>query len=1040
MPRQSKSAQPVPDGTAGEHRDTACPERVDNGAADPSQLDSAGATRSLDDAAASEEPTGLDDTAGQADPAGDGAPAGLGEPARSGDAPRRRGRPPRDGAAGPTRPPAAERAEPPLAPGVTPSMGQYLEIKTANPDSILWYRMGDFYELFFEDAVVASEALGIVLTKRGKHLGQDIPMCGVPVHRADEYLQRLIRKGFRVAVCEQMEDPAEARKRGAKAVVRRDVVRLVTPGTLTEDSLLDARARNYLTALFAAPPAGDGRRCVALASLDISTGEFEVGALDAVDLAAEIARLAPGELLVADAAQGDRALVGTARGQGAAVTPVAGAFFDSMAGERLLKERLGVSELGGFGAFSRPELAAIGALLKYVDLTQIGARPLVRPPRRSGDGTSLVIDAASRASLELLRTTSGARDGSLIGAIDRTVTGAGARELAARIASPLTDIRAINARLDAGQFLVERATVRDDLRAELKAAPDIARAVSRLALGRGSPRDLAAVRDGLAAAGRCRALLEAGAQGIGLPTALADIAGGLGGVDGGLATRLASALVEQPGHNRREGGFVATGYRSDLDEALKLRDDSRRVMAALEARYVEETGVRSLKVRHNNILGFYLETTAANARPLLTPPLAERFRHRQTMANAVRFTTPELEETEGRIASAAERALAIEQEVFDELARAVAAAEPALVALAEAAAGLDVVAALADLAETRAWTRPVLEAGIAFEVRGGRHPVVEQALAAERAGPFVENDCVLGRGAAPAEDAVYPEPTASGPRPPGFDDTAEKRVWIVTGPNMAGKSTFLRQNALITVLAQAGSFVPARAARIGVVDRLFSRVGASDDLARGRSTFMVEMVETAAILNQATEQSLVILDEIGRGTATFDGLSIAWAAVEHLHDVNRCRALFATHYHELTALAGRLPEVANATVEVKEWQDQIVFLHKVRAGAADRSYGIQVAKLAGLPRVVLERAAEVLALLEKAEARKGAAAGVGASLDDLPLFAAARPRSAPLARTGPSEAEAALDRVEPDNLTPRQALDELYKLKALRKAAASRDK
>ena len=957
--------------------------------------------------------------------------AGLAEPA---DHLRpRRGRQPR----GPAR--DAGAAEVPISPalpaGITPSMGQFLEIKTANPDSILWYRMGDFYELFFEDAVVASEALGIVLTKRGKHLGQDIPMCGVPVHRADEYLQRLIRKGFRVAVCEQMEDPAEARKRGSKAVVRRDVVRLVTPGTLTEDSLLDAKARNYLTALFPAPAAADGRRPVALASVDISTGELEIGAVDAADLAGELARLAPGEVLLSDGASGDPAMAATARTVGAAVTPVAGAFFDSVGGERLLKERLGVAELGGFGAFSRAELAACGALLKYVDLTQIGARPVLRPPRRSGGGDTLVIDAASRASLELVRTTSGARDGSLIGAIDRTVTGAGARELGSRLASPLTDVRTINARLDATQFLIERAPARDDMRAELKAAPDIARAVSRLTLGRGSPRDLAAVRDGLAAAARCRSLLEESAGGIGLPAALAEIAASLAGVDAVLTGKLSAALVPEPGHNRRDGGFVAAGYRPDLDEAQRLRDDSRRVMASLEARYVEETGVRTLKVRHNNILGYYLETTAANARPLQMPPHAERFRHRQTMANAVRFTTTELEETEGRIASAAERALAAEQEVFDELAGAVGAAAQTLLALAESLGQLDVVAALADLAEMRGWSRPVLDRGLGFEIRGGRHPVVEQALDAARAGPFVENDCVLGRGPVDPPDALYPEPVATGARPPGFDDTAEKRIWIVTGPNMAGKSTFLRQNALITVLAQMGSFVPARTARIGVVDRLFSRVGASDDLARGRSTFMVEMVETAAILNQATERSLVILDEIGRGTATFDGLSIAWAAVEHLHDVNRCRALFATHYHELTALAGRLADVANATVDVKEWQDEIVFLHKVKAGAADRSYGIQVAKLAGLPAPVLERAGEVLALLEKAEARKGGdGRGLGASLDDLPLFAAARPRSMPAAKAGPSAVETAVDALEPDAMTPRQALEALYRLKSLRAA------
>ncbi len=906
---------------------------------------------------------------------------------------------------------------PAIGAGVTPSMAQFLEIKTANPDSILWYRMGDFYELFFEDAVTASEALGIVLTKRGKHHGQDIPMCGVPVHRADEYLQRLIRRGYRVAVCEQLEDPAEARKRGSKAVVRRDVVRLVTPGTLTEDSLLDAKARNYLTALFRGPAVGtaNAARQIALASIDISTGEFEVGQAAESDLAGELVRLSPGEILIADATFSDPAIQGPAKLAGAAVTPMAAAYFDSLSGERLLKERLGVSELGAFGQFSRMELAAIGALLKYIDLTQIGAKPAIRPPRHTGPADILVIDAASRASLELLRSTSGARDGSLLAAIDRTVTGPGARELAARLASPLRDAATIGARLDALGFLIERATLRDDVRKTLKASPDIARAISRLSLGRGGPRDLAAVRDGLDVAAELGRLLTDGAEPMGLPSELEGLMRRLSGVGGGLRDALTRGLIDEPPHLKRDGGFVRPGYRPDLDDALQLRDDSRRVMAALETRYIEMTGVKSLKVRHNNILGFYLETTALNAKPLLSEPLSSTFRHRQTMANAVRFSTPELEDIEGRIASAAEQALAIEQEVFTELAAKTAAQEAALGSLAGALAEIDCLAGLAELAEHEGYVRPELEDSTVFEIRGGRHPVVEMALKAQSAGPFVENDCVLGRREEPA-------------RAPGFDEAADGRIWLLTGPNMAGKSTFLRQNALIVVLAQMGAYVPARMARIGIVDRLFSRVGASDDLARGRSTFMVEMVETAGILNQATARSLVILDEIGRGTATFDGLSIAWATVEHLHDVNRCRALFATHYHELTVLSGRLAEVANATIDVKEWQDEIVFLHKVKSGAADRSYGIQVGKLAGLPRVVIERASEVLRVLEKSDGRgKGQAGG----LDDLPLFAAARPKGHTPMRNEPSPVETALAGVNPDDLTPKAALETLYRLKAL---------
>ncbi len=910
--------------------------------------------------------------------------------------------------------PAALRQR--AAADITPSMAQYLEIKAANPDSLLWYRMGDFYELFFEDAVVASAALGIVLTKRGKHLGEDIQMCGVPIHRADEYLQRLIRQGYRVAVCEQLEDPAEARKRGSKAVVKRNVVRLVTPGTLTEETLLDDKSRNYLTAVFRAPGGGEGpvigsAQVVALASLDISTGECEVGEMTGADLPGELVRLSPGEVICSESLIAEPDFRQWVEISGAAMTPVPVAHFDSLSGERGLKNRLGVSELGGFGAFSRAELAAVGALLKYVELTQIGKQPVLRPPRRTGVDGALVIDAASRSSLELVRSSSGEKQGSLLAAIDRTVTGPGARELAARLSAPLRDCAQIHARLDAVGYLVDEQTLCEDLRSALKGTPDIARAMSRLTFGRGGPRDLGAIRDALAAAERAATLLIARAGPMGLPAALAEMAARLGLAAGALSAALSAALVDDLPQLKRDGGFVRSGYANELDEAIALRDQSRQVMAALEARYCDETGVKTLKVRHNNILGYFIEVTQLNARPLLSEPLSAVFRHRQTMANAVRFTTDELIETEGRIASAAERALAIEHEVFTALAADVSAAEKQLGEIAAALAELDVTTALSDLAHRENYVRPEIDTSEAFEIRGGRHPVVEQALAAVLAGPFIENDCVLG--------------LAEATQPTGFDEGEDARIWLVTGPNMAGKSTFLRQNALIAVLAQMGSYVPARSAHIGVVDRLFSRVGASDDIARGRSTFMVEMVETAGILNQATDRSLVILDEIGRGTATFDGLSIAWATVEYLHEVSRCRALFATHYHELTALEGRLSGVANVTVDVKEWHDEIVFLHKVRRGAADRSYGIQVAKLAGLPRSVVARATQVLRQLEKSDARRG---GIEA-LDDLPLFAAARPTNPLADERAPSPIETALHALAVDELTPRAALDELYRLK-----------
>jgi DNA mismatch repair protein MutS len=876
-------------------------------------------------------------------------------------------------------------------------MEQYIEIKAANPDCLLFYRMGDFYELFFEDADVASRALGIVLTKRGKHLGRDIPMCGVPIERADEYLHRLIALGHRVAVCEQLEDPAEARKRGAKSVVRRDVVRLVTPGTLTEDSLLDARRNNYLLAL-ARARASSGEDRFGLGWIDISTGEFRVAECDHVTLAAEIARIEPGEIIVSDALYSDPEF---AAHLPTAVTPLPRDAFDGATAERRLASFFGVATTAAFGAFSRVELTAAAAATTYVERTQLGKRPPLSPPVREAAGATLAIDQATRSNLELIRTLTGERRGSLLAAIDRTVTAPGSRVLAQRLAAPLTDPAEIGHRLDAVAAFVE-SDLRTDLRARLKAAPDLARALSRIVVGRGGPRDLAAIRDGIFAAVGIAERLAALAQ---VPRDIAQALAALRRPDATLATELALALAEELSTFRRDGGFVRAGYEQALDDARALRDESRRVIAALQVRYAETTGIRSLKIRHNNVLGYFVDVTAQHGEKLLAEPLNATFIHRQTLAGQVRFSTTELGELEAKIANAAERALALELEIFDRLAAGVTAARAAIKAAADALAVVDVAAALASLAVERDYVRPEVDDSLAFAIAGGRHPVVEQALAND-GGPFVANDCDLSPPEAPA-------------------DGKAGRIWLVTGPNMAGKSTFLRQNALIAVLAQMGSFVPARAAHIGVVDRLFSRVGAADDLARGRSTFMVEMVETAAILNQAGERALVILDEIGRGTATFDGLSIAWATIEHLHQSNRCRALFATHFHEMTALAAKLTRLHNATMRVKEWQGEVVFLHEVVPGAADRSYGIQVAKLAGLPPSVIERAKLVLAQLE-AEDRTAPARRL---IDDLPLFAAARPVPEPQHDAALTALVDALAALHPDEMSPRQALEALYALK-----------
>jgi DNA mismatch repair protein MutS len=881
----------------------------------------------------------------------------------------------------------------------TPMMEQFIEIKANNPDSLLFYRMGDFYELFFQDAVEASRALGITLTKRGQHMGQEIPMCGVPVHAADDYLQKLIASGYRVAVCEQVEDPAEAKKRGSKSVVRRDVVRLVTPGTITEEKLLSPSESNYLMAL--ARIRSGSEPAYALAWIDISTGIFRLAETAESRLLADILRIEPRELIVPDTVFHDPDLRAVFDVLGRVAVPQPAVLFDSATAEGRISRYYGVGTLDGFGSFSRAELAAASAAVSYVEKTQLQERPALGIPERESAASTLFIDPATRANLELAKTLSGSRDGSLLKSLDRTMTSGGARLLAERLMSPLTDPERINQRLDSIEVLADQPRFTTDVRDALRRAPDMPRALSRLALGRGGPRDLGAIQAGMRAAAAISALLT-GAE---LSAELTEARNTIAALPGELLARLDATLAEELPLLKRDGGFVREGASAELDEMRALRDQSRRVVAGLQLQYCEETGIKSLKIKHNNVLGYFIEVTAGNAGSMTdTDAGRARFIHRQTMANAMRFTTTELAELETKIANAADRALAIEVETFEAMAREVVAEAEAIKAAALALATIDVSAGLAVLAEEQNYTRPTVDRSRMFAIEGGRHPVVEQALRRQAANPFVANGCALS--------------------PPNGEQGGA--IWLLTGPNMGGKSTFLRQNALIAIMAQTGSFVPAAAAHIGVVDRLFSRVGASDDLARGRSTFMVEMVETAAILNQATDRSLVILDEIGRGTATFDGLSIAWAAVEHLHEVNRCRGLFATHFHELTVLSEKLVRLSNATMRVKEWDGDVIFLHEVGPGAADRSYGIQVARLAGLPPSVVARAKDVLAKLEDAD-RKNPASQL---IDDLPLFqVAVRREEAARASSGPSKVEESLKALNPDDMTPREALDALYALK-----------
>lgn len=879
-------------------------------------------------------------------------------------------------------------------------MAQYLSIKARHEDAMLFFRMGDFYELFFDDAVQASKVLGITLTSRGEYEGKPIPMAGVPYHAAEGYLARLIKAGCRVAVCEQTESPAEAKKRGSKSIVNRDIVRIVTPGTLTEDALLPANQDQALAAI----AIGGGGAEAAIAVCDVSTGRFDVSALAANTLADSLMAYPLSELLVSEGDIDKPAIANATALSTAPVTfrPARSATYKS--GEALLKETFGIAALEALGDFGRAELAAIGLLLDYVKLTQAGSDIRLDPPIRARAEGHLAIDPATRTSLEIDRSMRGDRDGSLLGTIDRTVTAPGARLLASRLSRPCVDRVEIEARYDAVAWFADDRDAVASVRASLKAAPDLERARTRLRLGRGGPRDLAAIGRALTAAHEAASQLTASSAG--LPHKIDEAVAALDlGKDKDLATLardLETALSENPPTLARDGGFVAPGWDEALDEARGLRDDSRQIIAALQARYADETGITALKIKFNNVLGYFVDVPARYGDPLMKPPLSETFIHRQTLASNVRFSTQELSELAGRISRAEDEAKAREMSVFEGFCERIDALNSPLSRTAGAIADLDVAAASAEWAFEVDAIRPVLTEDTTFYATGLRHPVVEAALKKDGKG-FTAND--LGLSA---------------------EGDFGTRLLLVTGPNMAGKSTYLRQAALAVILAQAGLFVPARSLTLGLVDRIFSRVGASDDLARGRSTFMVEMVETAAILNQATERSFVIMDEVGRGTSTWDGLAIAWAAVEHLHSVNKARALFATHYHELTKLVEDLPGAANASLRAKEWKDDLVFLHEVQAGPADKSYGVQVAKLAGLPKKAVKRAAQILKQLE---AEPDAP-------ENLPLFAAAS--LAPITDEenadqiiGPSESDLLLQQIDPDSLTPREALDLLYRLKSL---------
>ncbi len=873
----------------------------------------------------------------------------------------------------------------------TPMMAQYHAIKAAHPGTLLFYRMGDFYELFFEDAETAASVLDITLTKRGKTDGTDIPMCGVPFHSCEPYLERLIRAGHKVAICEQTETPDEAKERAkregkpvSKSLVNREVIRIVTQGTLTEDSLLDARENNYIAAI--AEIANE----LGIAWLELSTGAFYIQSSNHQSLTTNLERINAKEILISEK-------MPLALDNPSLITRQPHSLFDSENARKRLQDIFGVKTLESFGGFSRAEITAAGTLLDYILRTQKGKIPALQIPRRLEPSGTMQIDAATRRNLELTRTMSGERKGSLLDCIDATLTPMGARLLQSHLSSPLTDIALLNSRLDYVQYFHDNKQIRTHIRETLKSVPDIERALSRIGIGRGSPRDLLIIASGLHQIATIRATLQSDepAREI-LAPILKDLA-----EDPALSKlqdTLSAAVSEDSPALARDGGFIKEGFNPTLDKIKALRTDAKRLIAKLQNEYQNQTKIDTLKIKYNNVLGYFIEVTARHADTLMLKKgdNDNPFIHRQTLANAARFTTTHLAELERDILSAAEKSLALELEIFEKLVEQTIHISAALLQKSSAIAALDVAAAHAQIATDRNYIRPTLTQNEDFNIIGGRHPVVETALKSQNES-FVPNDCTL---------------------------KDNQKLWLLTGPNMAGKSTFLRQNALIAILAQTGAFVPASQATIGLIDRVFSRVGASDDLARGRSTFMVEMVETAAILNQATEKSLVILDEIGRGTATFDGLSIAWACVEHLHDINKSRAIFATHYHELTSLTSKLASLASYSMQVKEWQGDIVFLHSVGEGAGGQSYGIHVGQLAGLPPAVINRAKEVLSHLQSGE-QSGRLTSLA---DDLPLFAMAEP---PQQKLQTNELADYLKSINPDNLSPRDALEALYKLKDL---------
>lgn len=863
---------------------------------------------------------------------------------------------------------------------LTPMMAQYLEIKKQYPDCLLFYRLGDFYELFFEDAKTASSFLGLVLTSRGKTESTNIPMCGIPFHAYQNYLTRLVKGGYKVAICEQTEDPAEAKKRGSNAIVRREVVRIVTAGTLIEDDLLDAKKNNFLATVVA------GFDDYALAWVDMSTGAFYTQTAKKDDVYSSLSRIDAAEILLAENFFEQHKHVIKEQDDRYSFWPAEK--FSYIKSQDELNSFFSKPDLT---VFERHEIIAAGVLLSYILNSLKGAKPALRIPEKTTSTKFMEIDASTRQSLELTASLANNKnETSVLKTIDFTKTAIGARLLASQLSTPLLDKGEINNRLDKVEFFINNPTIRDTVRDILKTIPDIERALSRVMLGNSGPKEILSIANGLKQLPLIRTQIYKDTPPQSLQTDLVQL-----NEYSEIVREILSAItdVETP-QLARTGDFIKEGYYAPLDELINIQKNAKYTIRDLQLKYIEKTGIGNLKISFNNLIGYYIEVPTKSSDLMMTDK-SLGFIHKQTMLNVMRFTTDELIEFENKIIHAKELSLEMELEIFNRLVQMICAQNDELIRTCMAIGNIDVACSHASYANTYTCCRPQLTDDTSFFIKGGRHPVVEKALQKERVA-FIPNDCEMS------------------------DD--QELLWILTGPNMAGKSTFLRQNAVIAILAQIGMYVPAESAVIGIVDKLYSRVGASDDLARGRSTFMVEMVEVASILNGATEKSLVILDEVGRGTATYDGLSIAWSVIEYLHDKNKCRALFATHYHELTALANRLDKIALYTMRVKEWQGDIVFLHEIMKGATDRSYGIHVGKLAGLPESVIKRAEDILNQLEEKKQEQKPL------FDDLPLFSQTFNQ---ISKEKDYPALKALKDLDIDALSPREALNQLYQLKKM---------